>query len=120
VILQQALHRIRWQDVFPRPVRICLGCGFVALAVFYLLLAGFFNDVVYYPSLGFVAAAVCNTASRIQELTKGTRHMLLFSNATLSGVVHPPDDLVDVGDTEIRGRQAAAKLWSLESISDSE
>jgi len=56
---------------------------------------------------------VCNTASLIQELTKGTRHMLLFSNATLSGLVHPPDDLVDVGDTEIRGRQAVAKLWSL-------
>ncbi|HEX4929550.1 MAG TPA: adenylate/guanylate cyclase domain-containing protein [Gaiellaceae bacterium] len=62
---------------------------------------------------------VCNTASRIQDLTKGTRHMLLFSNATLSGLVHPPDDLVEVGDTEIRGRQAVAKLWSLERISDS-
>jgi len=62
---------------------------------------------------------VCNTASRIQELTKGTRHMLLFSNVTLTGLVHPPDDLVEVGDTEIRGRQAVAKLWSLESISDS-
>jgi hypothetical protein len=44
--------------------------------------------------------------------------MLLFSNSTLTGLVHPPDDLVDVGDTEIRGRQAVAKLWSLESISD--
>jgi adenylate cyclase len=61
---------------------------------------------------------VCNTASRIQDLTKGTRHMLLFSDATLTGLVRPPDDLVDVGDAEIRGRQAVAKLWSLEGISD--
>jgi adenylate cyclase len=63
---------------------------------------------------------VCNTASRIQDLTKGTRHMLLFSSTTLSGLVHPPADLVEVGDTEIRGRQAVARLWSLESISDAE
>ena len=28
---------------------------------------------------------VCNTASRIQELTKGTRHMLLFADATRAG-----------------------------------
>jgi class 3 adenylate cyclase len=61
---------------------------------------------------------VCNTAARIQDLTKGTRHMLLFSEGTLAGLTRPPADLVDVGDTEIRGRQAVAKLWSLESISD--
>ncbi len=61
---------------------------------------------------------VCNTAARIQELTKGTRHMLLFSDATRACLAAEPDDLVEVGDTAIRGRQAAAKLWSLEAISD--
>ena len=61
---------------------------------------------------------VCNTAARIQELTKGTRHMLLFSDPTLERLTTPPNDLVDVGDTQIRGRQAVARLWSLESISD--
>jgi class 3 adenylate cyclase len=60
----------------------------------------------------------CNTASRIQELTKGTRHMLLFSDATRACLSSDPDDLVDVGDTTIRGRQAGARLWSLETISD--
>jgi hypothetical protein len=44
--------------------------------------------------------------------------MLLFSDRTLAGLVTRPDDLVDVGDAPIRGRQAAARLWSLESISD--
>jgi adenylate cyclase len=62
---------------------------------------------------------VCNTASRIQELTKGTRHMLLFSGATLGQLAAAPDDLVDVGDAAIRGRSAHLELWSLESISDS-
>jgi class 3 adenylate cyclase len=61
---------------------------------------------------------VCNTASRIEGLTKGTRHQLLFSGATLAALTEPPPDLVDVGESAIRGRQAGAELWSLESISD--
>lgn len=61
---------------------------------------------------------VTNTAARIQELTKGTRHMLLFAGPTLDGLSAPPDDLVEFGAAEIRGRKASATLWSLESISD--
>jgi adenylate cyclase len=61
---------------------------------------------------------VCNTAERIQELTKGTRHMLLFSNATRERLNLIPDDLVEVGDTAIRGRHATTDLWSLEAVSD--
>jgi adenylate cyclase len=61
---------------------------------------------------------VCNTASRIEGLTKGTRHMLLFSASTLDALTAPPDDLADFGDATIRGRHAHAELWSLESISD--
>jgi adenylate cyclase len=61
---------------------------------------------------------VCNTAARIQELTKGTRHMLLFSELTLERLSAVPGDAVDVGSTQIRGRQAEARLWSLETISD--
>jgi class 3 adenylate cyclase len=61
---------------------------------------------------------VCNTASRIQELTKGTRHMLLFSEETLERLGSAPSDLVDVGASAIRGRHALARLWSLEEVSD--
>jgi adenylate cyclase len=61
---------------------------------------------------------VCNTASRIEGLTKGTRHQLLFSNATLAALTARPDDLVDFGESAIRGRAARAELWSFESISD--
>ena len=61
---------------------------------------------------------VINTASRIEGLTKGTRHQLLFADATLAALTAPPDDLVDFGESAIRGRQASAELWSLEAVSD--
>jgi adenylate cyclase len=60
-----------------------------------------------------------NTASRIEGLTKGTRHMCLFSEATKVLMQDPPEgDFVFYEDHEIRGRQATIALWSLESISD--
>ena len=42
---------------------------------------------------------VINTASRIEGLTKGTRHQLLFSDATLGALTVRPDDLVDFGES---------------------
>jgi adenylate cyclase len=59
-----------------------------------------------------------NTASRIQGMTKGTRHMLLFSEDTKEALLEPPDDLVLVDSFEVRGRQARITLWSLETLSD--
>jgi class 3 adenylate cyclase len=59
---------------------------------------------------------VCNTASRIQELTKGTSHMLLFSEATLESLSSAPRDVVDAGETTIRGRSTVTRLWSLEAV----
>ena len=61
---------------------------------------------------------VVNTASRIQGMTKGTRHMLLFSDETRTLLLRAPDDLVHVDSFEVRGRQAAITLWSLEGVSD--
>ena len=54
-----------------------------------------------------------NTASRIESLTKGTPHQLLLSGSTREALRSPPDDLVEVGETEIRGRQGHIKLWSI-------
>jgi adenylate cyclase len=60
-----------------------------------------------------------NTASRIEGLTKGTRHMLLFSEATQVLMTDPPtEDIVFFAEHEIRGRQATIGLLSLESVSD--
>jgi adenylate cyclase len=59
-----------------------------------------------------------NATSRIEGLTKGTRHMLLFSDATREQLRRPPEDVVFVDEFEIRGRQGTIRLWSLESVSD--
>jgi class 3 adenylate cyclase len=61
---------------------------------------------------------VTNTASRIEGLTKGTRHQLLLAGATVEALTAPPADLVAFGDSEVRGRQGHITLWSLESVSD--
>jgi hypothetical protein len=36
----------------------------------------------------------------------------------LAALTGRPADLVEVGETEIRGRRAVAKLWSVERVSD--
>jgi len=54
-----------------------------------------------------------NTASRIEGLTKGTPYQLLLSEATREALIAAPDDLVFVEETEIRGREARMKLWSI-------
>ncbi len=59
-----------------------------------------------------------NTASRIESLTKGTPHQLLLSGATKEALVSPPEDLLHVGETEIRGRVAKLELWSLREPSE--
>jgi adenylate cyclase len=54
-----------------------------------------------------------NTSSRIEALTKGTPYQLYLSGATKEALLSPPDDLVHVGATEIRGRQAKLELWTV-------
>jgi adenylate cyclase len=58
-----------------------------------------------------------NSAARIEQLTKGTPHQLLLSGATKDALVSPPEDLIDVGETEIRGRVGGITLWSLPEVS---
>jgi adenylate cyclase len=54
-----------------------------------------------------------NTASRIEGMTKGTPHQLLLSGQTKNALMHPPDDFIDFGEAEIRGRVEKMTLWSL-------
>lgn len=54
-----------------------------------------------------------NSAARIEQLTKGTPHQLLLSDATREALVTPATDLVFVEETEIRGRVSRMRLWSL-------
>ena len=59
-----------------------------------------------------------NTASRLQGMTKGQSHLLFFSDTTRERLEHVLDDLVFIDEFEIRGRQQAVKIWSIEDASD--
>jgi adenylate cyclase len=59
-----------------------------------------------------------NTASRLQGMTKGQSHLLFFSDTTRERLEHELDDLVFIDEFEVRGRQQAVKIWSIEDASD--
>ena len=54
-----------------------------------------------------------NTAARLEGMTKGTPHQLYVADSTRAAMIRPVDDLIDVGEFEVRGRKAKIKLWSL-------
>ena len=55
-----------------------------------------------------------NTASRIEGLTKETPYQLLLSDSTRSLLKDDPPGLTDLGQFDVRGRQARTRLWSLD------
>jgi adenylate cyclase len=54
-----------------------------------------------------------NTAARLEGMTKGTPYQLYVADSTYTRLSSPADDLVEVGEFEVRGRTAKVKLWSL-------
>ena len=54
-----------------------------------------------------------NTAARLEGMTKGTPYQLYVADSTREALRTPADDLVEVGEFEVRGRKATIKLWSL-------
>jgi adenylate cyclase len=54
-----------------------------------------------------------NTAARIQELTKSAGCMLLIDRSTCHSLCAGADDLVCMGQFDVRGRQGKVELWSL-------
>ena len=54
-----------------------------------------------------------NTAARLEGMTKGTPHQLYISDTTKQKLTRAPDDLVEVGEAEVRGRKGKVLLWSL-------
>jgi adenylate cyclase len=54
-----------------------------------------------------------NTAARLEGMTKGTPHQLFMSQATKDFLHGEPDDLVHVGEFEVRGRTQKITLWSI-------
>ena len=54
-----------------------------------------------------------NTAARLEGMTKGTPYQLYVADSTRAALLAPADDLVEVGEFEVRGRRAKIKLWSV-------
>ena len=57
-----------------------------------------------------------NTAARLEAATKNTPHSLLLAQSTRDCLANgAADDLVDVGELEIRGRQQTVHVWTIRS-----
>jgi adenylate cyclase len=54
-----------------------------------------------------------NTASRLEAMTKETRHSILVSDSTRR-LLRQPYDLVFVDDVELPGKRSRVKLWTLD------
>jgi class 3 adenylate cyclase len=102
------------------------------LAVFNAWLAGTGNDASFGMGIGINSGPVMsgsvgsprrleyavigdttNTASRIEAKTKDVEHAVLFSEATRDALHELPDDAVELGEVEIRGRRSSIRLWAL-------
>jgi adenylate cyclase len=59
-----------------------------------------------------------NTAARLEGMTKGTPHQLFLADSTRVALRTAADDLIEVGEFEVRGRRATIKLWSLVSSTE--
>jgi adenylate cyclase len=57
-----------------------------------------------------------NTASRIEGLTKGTPFPLFIADSTRALLREEPDDLIDIGELDIRGRSEKVRLYSLGAL----
>jgi adenylate cyclase len=55
-----------------------------------------------------------NTAARLEGMTKGTPHQLYMADSTREFLKVAQDDLVYVGEFDVRGRTQKIKLWSIE------
>ena len=54
-----------------------------------------------------------NTAARLEAMTKGTEHQVFIADSTHQRLSGQRDDLLALGETEVRGRSAKIKLWTL-------
>jgi adenylate cyclase len=55
-----------------------------------------------------------NTASRLEATTKTEDFYVLLAEATRDALIEPANDLVEVGEVDIRGRTGTLKIWSFE------
>ncbi|HEY4916709.1 MAG TPA: adenylate/guanylate cyclase domain-containing protein [Solirubrobacteraceae bacterium] len=64
---------------------------------------------VEYTALGDTT----NTASRLEGMTKGSGHMLFIADSTRQRMRRAPQNLVLVGELEVRGRVEPVPVWTI-------
>jgi adenylate cyclase len=64
---------------------------------------------VEYTALGDTT----NTASRLEGMTKGSGHMLFVADTTRERMRNPSEELVLVGQLEVRGRVEPVPVWTI-------
>jgi adenylate cyclase len=57
-----------------------------------------------------------NTAARLEGMTKGTPHQVFLAGSTRAALALESDDLVEVGELEVRGRVEGIEVWALASL----
>lgn len=68
---------------------------------------------VEYTALGDTT----NTASRLEGMTKGSGHMLFVADTTRERMQDPPENLILVGELEVRGRVEPVPVWTIAGTS---
>jgi adenylate cyclase len=54
-----------------------------------------------------------NTAARLEGMTKGTEHQAFIADSTRQRLSQGGEDLIELGEFEVRGRAAKIKLWTV-------
>jgi adenylate cyclase len=64
---------------------------------------------VEYTALGDTT----NTASRLEGMTKGSGHMLFIADSTRARMRRAPENMILVGELEVRGRVEPVPVWTI-------
>jgi adenylate cyclase len=54
-----------------------------------------------------------NTAARLESMTKGTPHQVFIADSTRRRLSHDADDLIELGEADVRGRSSKITLWTI-------
>jgi adenylate cyclase len=57
-----------------------------------------------------------NTAARLEAMTRDTPHQVFLSESTRALLSDPPEDLLRVGELEVRGRSERLEVWALSGV----
>ncbi len=55
-----------------------------------------------------------NTAARLEGMSKGTEHQVLIAESTRAARTDQGEELIAVGDMEVRGREEPIRVWSID------